>query len=110
MNIYYWCSYALYYYQYFKIYNYSFKIIAHEIGHNLGMQHDFGATTSDPRFSSQNEACTGIGGYMDYQPNPSRWSPCSVEDFTGYFESVNTWCLTPRKIFMIFFRKDIQSA
>merc|ERR1740124_1466277 len=59
------------------------------------MEHDFGATTSTPRFSSQNEPCTGIGGYMDYQPNPNRWSPCSVEDFTGYFEQVNPWCLTP---------------
>ena len=62
------------------------------------MRHDFGASKSDPRLSSQNEPCTGIGGYMDYQPNPSVWSPCSVEDFTSYFNSLNSWCLTPRKI------------
>ena len=30
------------------------------------MLHDFGAATSDPRFTRDGQACTGIGGYMDY--------------------------------------------
>ena len=71
------------------------------------MRHDFeifeteSETISVPRFSSTGEACTGIGGYMDYQPNPNRWSPCSVEDYTSYFESVNPWCLSPCKLMYI---------
>merc|ERR1711936_457066 len=69
-------------------------IIAHEIGHNLGMYHDFGnGGTSDTKYSASGELCTGVGGYMDYQSNPNRWSQCSVEDFTTYVNSVNPWCL-----------------
>ena len=74
------------------------QIVAHEIGHNLGMYHDFGdGGTSDNRVSSKGESCTGVGGYMDYIPNPNKWSPCSVEDFTNYFNLVEPWCLTERK-------------
>ena len=48
------------------------KIIAHEIGHNLGMSHDFDPNPSNPsnpndRFCTTDESlCTGIGGIMDY--------------------------------------------
>ena len=70
--------------------------MAHEIGHNLGMDHDFGV--NGPRFSSTSKPCTSIGGYMDYLANPNKWSPCSVDDFTAYFNSVNPWCLTECKL------------
>ena len=48
------------------------------------------------RYSKSGELCTGIGGYMDYRHNPTRWSRCSVEDFQAYFSSVdkgNSICL-----------------
>ena len=67
------------------------------------MDHDFGSGgTSDKRVSSKGEACTGVGGYMDYNDNhdgngPNKWSPCSVEDLTNYYTSVNPWCLTQCK-------------
>ena len=53
------------------------------------MWHDFGSSTSTPRYEG-GQACTGIGGYMDYTVNgtPSRWSPCSVGDFTRYYQAV----------------------
>ena len=55
------------------------------------------------RYSSNAILCTGIGGYMDYGPNPNKWSECSVEDFTNYYNSYPSWCLTPSKFSSICF-------
>ena len=54
------------------------------------MEHDFiGGNVNQNRYSSQGQLCTGIGGYMDYRANPTRWSPCSAEDFHAYFSAVS---------------------
>lgn len=63
------------------------QIVAHEIGHNLGMFHDFNNDRSARYYNGQ--ACTNIGGYMDYTRTPTRWSPCSVADFTSYYSAVS---------------------
>ena len=68
--------------------------MAHEIGHNLGMFHDFeNGNLDDTRYSSTGESCSGIGGYMDYKSYPNKWSKCSVEDFQNYFARLNEVCL-----------------
>jgi len=54
-------------------------VAAHEMGHNFGMSHDF-----DAKHGGDNGACNGQG-IMSYGDAPSKWSSCSVADFTGYY-------------------------
>ena len=72
----------------------------HEIGHNLGMRHDF--TGEDPmamRIASNGQPCTDNGGFMDYRANPNKWTACSREDFVDYWDAINaeqgSFCLDP---------------
>jgi len=65
------------------------EILAHEVGHNLGMLHDFDGSPGNPRYDSQGRTCTNIGGVMDYYGEVFQWSTCSVEDF----EQSNHACL-----------------
>ena len=58
-----------------------FQVVAHEMGHNFGMSHDF-----DAKHGGDNGKCNGKG-IMSYGDAPSVWSDCSVADFTGYYNS-----------------------
>ena len=57
------------------------------------MSHDFnGGDDNEPRFAKDGETpCTGVGGLMDYgrnnggSDNKNRWSKCSNEDLTDYY-------------------------
>jgi hypothetical protein len=70
--------------------------VAHELGHNLGMSHDFDLSvdevTRNRRYSINGKLCTDIGGVMDWsQPNNTqkfKWSDCSVEDFKQYYKYI----------------------
>jgi len=61
----------------------------------MGMNHDFlNGDTNQRRYDSKGRVCTGIGGVMDYnQPKVDKWSTCSVEDLTKYFNSMSSYCL-----------------
>lgn len=54
-------------------------VLAHEMGHNFGMSHDF-----DKKHGGDNSACNGLG-IMSYGDAPAKWSQCSISDFTGYY-------------------------
>ena len=58
--------------------------MAHEIGHGLGMDHDFRVVNGRRvgyrlcyRNTGRCVPCMGVGGIMDYYNTKTRWSPCS---------------------------------
>ena len=60
--------------------------MAHEIGHNVGMAHDF----SDAHKAA---GCDGTG-IMSYGNTPNQWSTCSKADFTAQYKArESTWCM-----------------
>ena len=69
-------------------------IVAHETGHNLGMNHDFIHNINNPR-TFKGESCNNKG-IMSYGRKPKVWSKCSRNDFLArYNEDLkdNQWCL-----------------
>merc|ERR1712038_1212110 len=61
-------------------------LIAHEMGHNLGMAHDFIA-------AHKAAGCDGTG-IMSYGDPPNQWSTCSVKDMQAhYLTQKNNWCM-----------------
>ena len=64
------------------------QLLAHEIGHNLGMSHDF-----DPKHGGNYGPCNNQG-IMSYNNPPHVWTTCSVSDFTSHYTAYrNSWCL-----------------
>ena len=66
------------------------QIVTHEMGHNLGMLHDFDVTHNG-------KGCNGQG-FMSYTYSLYQWSTCSKEDFLAHYNQIvasssNSWCL-----------------
>ena len=67
--------------------------MAHEMGHNMGMLHDF-----DEDHGGSGGPCDGTG-IMSYGSAPNVWSTCSKADFLALYNQVIassswSWCLT----------------
>lgn len=85
------------------------SILAHEIGHALGMLHDFGKLgTTVTRYDNSGVRCTGINGLMDYgaRTRVNKFSSCSREDFASWYRRVmqayGSFCLTCSKLLIYF--------
>ena len=70
-------------------------ILTHELGHVLGMTHDFRLVGTEKapkmvdRYDSKKKRCKGQRGFMDYIANPNKWSTCSVEDFIKFYNKIH---------------------
>ena len=73
----------LLFYSYCVIFFHS-KVLAHELGHNFGMSHDF-----DEKHGGDNGPCNGQGimSYGSYDFD--QWSTCSRSDFEEHYASQN---------------------
>jgi len=70
------------------------ETIAHEIGHNLNMEHDFSPSPGDTReCTTDGSSCTDIGGVMDYFGTPDKWTCCSNADFKALYDAGQADCL-----------------
>ena len=43
------------------------QVFAHELGHSLGMPHDFLKSENDPRLDESGNSCLGVNGIMSYK-------------------------------------------
>jgi len=65
-------------------------VFAHELGHSLGMPHDFLKSENDPRLDESGNSCLGVNGIMSYKGVRTSWSTCSKEAIRGYFEQLSS--------------------
>jgi len=62
---------------------------AHELGHALGMPHDFTTSTTTPKLDKSGNSCLNVDGVMSYKNSKTTWSQCSREAITGWFAQLS---------------------
>ena len=83
------------------------ELLCHEVGHNLGMSHDFATQHGGDGSTGSGGPCDNEG-FMSYGNHKSQWSECSVKDFTAqYTVNKDHWCyqvifVAGRKFSLIF--------
>ena len=67
--------------------------MAHEIGHNLGLRHDFDVV-------HQGKGCDASNHIMSYGQSKDKWSLCSKADFESHYILIQQrekygykWCM-----------------
>ena len=63
--------------------------VAHEVGHNLGMDHDF-ISQNKPRYY-KGESCDGQGIMSYGTDRPKKWSKCSRNYFLATYNEAIAW-------------------
>ena len=66
-----------------------FQTISHELGHALGMAHDFYQKRPYKyrKYETERKDCRGL---MDYIDDGVGWSACSARDFSRYLTNAGT--------------------
>ena len=75
--------------------------MAHEVGHNLGMKHDFAK-----EHGGQTSQCNKDNHIMAYGSSKEKWSTCSKADFEARYLQVKSknwgWCMEGKYYYFLF--------
>ena len=64
--------------------------MVHELGHNIGMYHDF---DDYQQWHHDGQGCNGHG-FMSYNNHYNGWSECSKQDLLIYYNTmIDNWCM-----------------